>query len=85
MISAAKLNELQTQRLAVITAIEAIKDHRRKNKKLYRDFYVARDLLKESVEEFKDDDSYGIVKVLTEFDTAELFFNSNRVKIARND
>jgi len=66
----------RVKRQALQQAIEEIKEHKRKNKLLYRKYYIAQkdcdDYIREQLE---DEDICDIIKGYFEVDISDLFYN----------
>ena len=70
----AAIQELKLLKEAVNQTIKAIKAYRLKQKALYRSYYQANDKLTAFVEAHKEQESYEILKALSEVNTEGIFF-----------
>lgn len=75
------INIADNKRNRVLATIEAIKDHKRAQKKLYREYYLAADDLKDTIESHANDTLiYNAVKHFKRVDTSDIFYKASKMK-----
>ena len=63
----------------VLEAVKLIKDHKKKQRALYRSYYQLKEDLDAWIDEFKEqDDDYAILKMYCEIDDQDIFYEKKR-------
>ena len=76
------INDVENKRRRLKEAIEAIREHKRKNKALYRAYYLADEDLRSEVAKHKEDKlTYDCVKHFQEVDTSDIFYKTSKMRV----
>ena len=75
------INKVENKRRRLCESIEAIKEHKRKNKALYRAYYLADEDLGTTIKGFEGDAMiYGCVKHFRDVDTSDIFYKAKKMR-----